>query len=399
MSQKKILFLGASRYQLSAIQYARQMGHYIITCDYLPNNPGHRLADESYNVSTTDMEAVLALSKKLKIDGIVAYATDPAAPTQAYVGNKMGLPSNPYESVRILCRKDLFRSFLKKHHFHTPISKSFYHLEDAKAFFSAMDQTVMVKPIDSCGSKGISKVSELSELETAFRYALEFSKEKKVVVEEFFHRQGYQIGGDGFVVNGKLVFRSWSNIHFNDVYSTWMPVGVSFPSVTNETWLTKAHQETQRLLDLLNIKQGALNFDFHYDKKGTFSFIELSPRNGGNLIPDVIKYVTGIDLTKYTVDSALGLDCSDLKMVEPKGFYACCILYALRDGVVDRVYCSNEIKKKIIAGNILTKKGDVVKKFTGSHLALDKLILKFSSLDEMLEKMDNMEKHIRVEVS
>ena len=93
--QKKILFLGATQFQIPPIVYAKEQGHHVITADYLPENPGHKYADEYHNVSTTDMEAVLKLSESLNIDGIVAYASDPAAPTQAYVGNKLGLPSQP----------------------------------------------------------------------------------------------------------------------------------------------------------------------------------------------------------------------------------------------------------------------------------------------------------------
>jgi len=81
--QKRILFLGGSKFQIPPIKYAKEQGHYVITCDYLPDNPGHKYADEYHNISTTDKEAVLKLANKLKVDGIVAYASDPAAPTQA----------------------------------------------------------------------------------------------------------------------------------------------------------------------------------------------------------------------------------------------------------------------------------------------------------------------------
>lgn len=96
---KRILFLGGAPTQIPPIKYALEQGHYVITCDYLPENPGHKLAHEYHDVSTTDKEAVLALAKSLNIDGIVAYASDPAAPTAAYVSENLGLPGNPYESV------------------------------------------------------------------------------------------------------------------------------------------------------------------------------------------------------------------------------------------------------------------------------------------------------------
>ena len=82
---KKLLMLGGSMQQIPAIRRAKEMGHYVITCDYLPDNPGHKYSDEFYNESTTDLEGVLAVAEQLKIDGIVAYASDPAAPTAAYL--------------------------------------------------------------------------------------------------------------------------------------------------------------------------------------------------------------------------------------------------------------------------------------------------------------------------
>jgi len=394
--QKRILFLGASVFQIDPIIYAKEQGHYVITCDYLPSNPGHKFADEYHNVSTTDKEAVLELARKLKIDGIVAYASDPAAPTQAYVGNNLGLPSNPYESVVILARKDYFREFLEKHNFIVPKSKSFYDLREAYHWFKELKKPIIVKPVDSSGSKGVSRVDSKDELETAFNYALEFSREKKVVLEEFFLRDGYQVAGDGFVVNGELVFRSWANEHFDKLSNQFVPIGESFPSIMSEEKLFKAHLETQRLLDLLEIKSGALNFDFHFNKKQEFSFLELGPRNGGNLISKVIKCATGIDLVKYTVDAALGMDCSNLTMSETKGHYASYMLHALKDGKVKDIWYSDEIKKNIIEENIFIKIGDEVQKFNGSHTTLGTMIMKFDSKDEMLEKMDNMEKYLKV---
>ena len=114
ISVKKILMLGGAMQQIPAIKEAKEKGLYVITCDYLPDNPGHKYADEYYNVSTTDKDAVLELAKACNIDGIVAYASDPAAPTAAYVAEKLGLPGNPCESVEILTQKDLFRDFLQK---------------------------------------------------------------------------------------------------------------------------------------------------------------------------------------------------------------------------------------------------------------------------------------------
>jgi len=396
MSQKRILFLGATAQQMPPIQYALEQGHYVITCDYLPENPGHKLAHEWHNVSTTDKEAVLALSQKLKIDGIVAYASDPAAPTQAYVAEKMGLVGNPYESVLILARKDLFRAFLAKHDFLVPKSSSFYELEPALEWLKEIGLPAIVKPVDSSGSKGVTKITETEQFKEAFEYALQFSREKLIVVEEFFVRDGYQVDGDGFMVDGAIIIAEGGNQHNDHACHSFVPAGISFPSIVNDSKKEIAKNTIEHCLQLMGFKNGAINFEYQFDIDGNVFLIEIGPRNGGNLIPEVIKHSTGVDLIKYTVDSALGMDCSDLSMQPAKGFYSSYMLHALEDGKVKEIWYSDEIKKNIIQETIYIKPGDEAHKFNGSHHTLGTMIMKFETQEEMLHKMDNMEQYLRV---
>ena len=117
---KKILLLGGSAQQIVAIETAKRLGYHTILCDFLSDNPGQYVADKFYLVSTTDKEAVLKVALDENVDGVLAYASDPAAPTAAYVAEKMELAGSPYESVDILCNKDKFRSFLSQNGFCTP---------------------------------------------------------------------------------------------------------------------------------------------------------------------------------------------------------------------------------------------------------------------------------------
>ncbi len=146
--------LGGAFSQIPAIQYAKNAGYYVITCDYLPGNPGHALSDEYHNVSTTDKEKVLQLAEKLKIDGIVAYASDPSAPSAAYVSDALRLPGASFHAVQTLAEKDLFRDFLRKNSFSSP-----KHLNiSADASWDDVESLkfpVYVKPVDCSGSKGI----------------------------------------------------------------------------------------------------------------------------------------------------------------------------------------------------------------------------------------------------
>lgn len=392
---KKILFLGAAPSQIPPIKYAKEQGYYVITCDYLPDNPGHKLADESYNVSTTDKEAVLELAKQLNIDGIVAYASDPAAPTQAYVAEKLGLPGNPYQSVLTLARKDLFRQFLKENGFNVPKSASFYNFESARKWAEKLKFPLFIKPVDSSGSKGVTEINSIECLNDAFHYALKYSREKKVVVEEKIIRRGTQVAGDGFVIDGKLVFKCWADEHFDTLCNGLVPIGQSFPTSHDVYLLDVAHKETQRLLDLLNIKMGALNFDFIFSDDGRFFFLELGPRNGGCLIPEVIKYSTGVDMIKATVEVALGHEC-DIEYKPVQGYWSSYMVHSLKDGFFDDLIISDRAQEMIVEQTIYTKSGDKVNKFKGSNDTLGMMILQYPDQKTMLDMLDNMEEDIYV---
>ena len=123
---KKILLLGGSTQQIPAIEYAKKQGYGTILCDYLPDNPGQHYADRFYCVSTTDQEAILEVAQKEKVDGVVACTSDPAAPTAAYVAEKMRLPTIPYKLVELLTNKDEFRAFLAEHNLCTQITFLFF---------------------------------------------------------------------------------------------------------------------------------------------------------------------------------------------------------------------------------------------------------------------------------
>jgi len=142
---KKILLLGGSTQQITAIEYEKKQGYGTILCDYLPDNPGQNYVGKFYCISTTDKEAVLQVAQKEKVDRVVAYASDPVAPTAAYVAEKMGLPTSPYKSVELLTNKDKFRAFLAEYNFCAPKAKGYASIEEAKKDIERFRVLVLIK--------------------------------------------------------------------------------------------------------------------------------------------------------------------------------------------------------------------------------------------------------------
>lgn len=396
MKSKRIMMLGGNYFQMTATKAAKELGHYVISVDYLPENPAHKFADEYHNVSTVDKEAVLSLAKKLKIDGIVSYASDVSAPTAAYVAEAMGLPTNPYESVMILTHKDLFRPFLVKNAFKSPKSKGFADEVEAFEFFKTIKKPVMIKPSDSNGSKGATKVEKEEDFAEAFAKAMSFSRQKIVIVEEFLLRDGHQIAGDAFIMDGELVFAGFMNEHFDHLCNPLVPIGESYPSYLSDELKKKAWDEINRLMKLLGMRFGAINMDFIVDKSGDVYIIEIGPRNGGNLITDVIREASGIDLAKCTIQAALGLAVDTDFNAPQHTLVSSYVVHALNDGKYLGTQISPEIQGDVLLFKDLTECGDIVQKFDNASMGTGAMLIKHNSLDEMIYRMDHMEEFIKV---
>ena len=397
---KKILMLGGAMQQIPAIKCAKELGFYVITCDYLPNNPGHKFADEYYNISTTEKERVLELAIKLGIDGVLAYASDPAAPTAAYVAEKMGLPGNPYDAVNVMTQKDLFRKFLKEHGFNTPQARGYCSYETAYKEIENFTFPIMVKPVDSSGSKGVVKIDSKEELKNAIDEALFYSRSKRFIIEEFIRKKGYQISGDGFSIDGKLVFTSYGN----ELYSTkgtreYVALGEFWPSLLSTKLKKKVDNELQRLIFALGMKTSAYNIEVIIDENDDIYILELSPRNGGSYIPQLIHYATGVDLVRYTILASVGDNCSALKMTDSKGFYSNYMILSTVSGKFKKIWFEENFKKNHLLKVYCTSKpGDCVYAYKNTSHSLGTIIFKASSLDEMLEITNNIENYYKVVV-
>ena len=398
---KKVLMLGGSMQQIPAIKRAKEMDYYVITCDYLPENPGHQYADEYHNVSTTDIDKVLELAQKINIDGIVAYASDPAAPTAAYVAEKMGLPGNPYESVKILTQKDLFREFLEKNRFNTPKARGYSSYDEIANEVDEFIFPIMVKPVDSSGSKGVVKVERCSGLKDAVEEALYYSRSKKFVVEEFIEKKGYQVSGDGFSVDGKLVFSSYGN----ELYSgkgtrDYLALGEFWPSLLTKEQKEKVDAEIQNIITALNMRNCAYNIEVILDKNDTPYVIELGPRNGGSYIPQLIEYSTGVNLNDYTLKAAMGEDCSSLTMAETTGVWSNYMLLSKECGIFDRIEFAPEFEKhNLLEVHCTAKKGDAVEAYKNTSHSLGTILFKAQSVSEMIQITNNIENYYKIVVN
>lgn len=389
MKQKKILLLGGSAQQVVAIKTAKELGYYTVLCDYLPDNPGQYVSDKYFNASTTDVEAVYQIAKDEQVDGILAYASDPAALPGAIVAERLGLPSNPTKSVEILGLKYPWRQFLHDNGFACPKFYSFHPDTPINEIIEATNDfafPVVVKPTDSSGSKGVTKLENWDGLEKAITWADSYSRNKVLLVEEYIQRGfPFVIGGDIFVWDGKVVLYGEMTCLRDVLRSPLIPIGEKKPSGINKVQETNIHKELQRIITALDIRFGELNIEIILDKNDNVHFLELGPRAGGNMIPIQLSDAFGIDLVRANVQAAMGETPDFLgKTVDDlPGCYMHYVLHSYETGTFKGIKIDESIAKNVYRQVIYKKEGDPVEVFDGAGKALGIVFLHFDTVEQM----------------
>lgn len=216
----------------------------------------------------------------------------------SYVQNKMGLPSfGPFESIEILQNKDRFRDFLSRNGFNVPQAKGFSSIDDAMSESYWFPWPVIVKPTDSAGSKGVTRVDKKEYLKPALEYAMRHSISGHIIVEEFIDKVGCSSDTDSFSIDGKLTFVSYNAQRFDEnAVNPYTPAAYSWPSTYTKEQEDYLTSEVQRLITLLGMKTAVYNIETRIGTNGKPYIMELTPRGGGNRLCEMLRYATDVDM-------------------------------------------------------------------------------------------------------
>ena len=401
MNKKKLMLLGGLRYLLPVIEEAHKLGAYVITADYLPDNVAHKYSDEYCNVSIVDKDVVLHAAQELKINGILSHAVDPGVTTAAYVAEKMGLPFQcNYEAACILQDKSLFRKFLSKNGFNCPKAKGYTNVEDALKDVGYFNWPVIVKPVDSAGSKGVTKVTDKADLKSAIETALSASISKNFIVEDFLDKVGAQSSADIFTVDGKLVYPAYSDQLFDkNAANPYTPAIEIWPASMEQKFQDDLTAQLQRLFTLLGVKSGIYNVESRVCSDGKAYIMEVSPRGGGNRIAELQDMATGQSLIRNEIKKALGMPMDDITVPEYDGVWCNYILHSYEEGTLVSVEIDPAFKDKYVRDiGLIVKPGDRITPFKGANNSLGTLFLRFETREELDRAIANTDSWVHIKL-
>lgn len=303
MTQKRTLaVIGASYLQRPVVEKAKEMGLRVICFAWAEGAVCKDLCDVFYPISIVDKEEILDICRKENIDGICTIASDVAAPTVAYVAEKMGLKGNSYESaLKAHDKMDMRLAFSQNG---VPCPKfwqvqSINDIDKDKLTFP-----LIVKPVDRSGSLGVTKVEDNENLKSAIDNACENSFRKTAIVEQFV--EGREVS---------VEFISYDGVHYpltiTDKVTTEAPHFVELahhqPSTLPSDIKERLYSITHNALDALGVTNGASHSEYKITKDGEIFIIETGARMGGDFIgSDLVRLSTGYDFVKGVVEVALG---------------------------------------------------------------------------------------------
>ena len=218
-------------------------------------------------------------------------------------------------------------------------------------------------------------------------------------MEEFIEKKHeYLIGGDIFVSNGKVILWGLLNCHRDSNVNPLVPVGKSYPLLLEDSDIKAVEDTLQKMVDNLGLKFGSVNVELVVDKNNNVWPIDIGPRAGGNMIPDLLGMIFDVDVVEMAVLASMGETIST-EIHEGTPFYATHNLHSAKNGTYIDIVFSKELEKHIIKKCIYKKAGDEVHYFANAADALGIVFMKFDNADQMKCFLSNINQNIIIEVS
>jgi biotin carboxylase len=239
---------------------------------------------------------------------------------------------------------------------------------------------VIVKPTDSAGSKGVTRVDRPEDLPAAVSHALDFSHCDEFIVEDFITQKGFSSDTDCFSVDGELRFVSFNNQRFDpDCENPYAPAGFSWPSSMSGEHQEELKNELQRLLRLLGMRTALYNIECREGTDGKAYLMEVSPRGGGNRLCEMVQHTTGVNLIRNAVKAALGLPVEEMEGPHYSGWWSYVALHSYRSGRFDGLQLHEEVLPSLVEEDLWVQEGDAIEAFSGANKTIGTLVFNWPS--------------------
>lgn len=319
---KRLLIVSGGIEACHGIRHAKEMGFKVVCSDANPDAPGFALADDHFVASTYDADETAQVAEDFvrkvgAIDGVTTIGADVPL-TVATVASRLGLPGISLESAHLATDKLAMKQRFTARSVPVPW---FSLVEDANALrriVEARGRSLVIKPVDSRGSRGVQRLSHVGDLAEAYAFACDYSPTGRVMVEQYL--DGPQVSTESVVIGGRCFTPGFSdrNYEYLDTYAPFfIENGGDLPSHLPQATQDAVKDVVARAAEALGITNGTVKGDIVVHDGQVF-VIELAARlSGGFFCSREIPLNTGVDFVGCAFKLALGLEVTEAE-VTPK---------------------------------------------------------------------------------
>lgn len=301
---KKIMILGANNFLVPLIKTSKRLGFWTIVASPNEKEPGFEYADEKVIIDLCDKNAVLEAAQKLKIDGVISDQAETPVRTQAFVANKMGLPGIGEDKAELFTNKYLMREKCREIGIDTIKYKLVDNVNDAAKFYEQIGKPMIMKPIDSAGSRGVVKIEDVQTIYDQFDYSKDASKTGKVIIEEYI--PGKELLIDGVVFNGiyqTLICGEYIKCNVPGVFSEYMG---KYPAEITDNQLNEVNKLVKKIIEGFGLPWGRTHTEVKINDNGIW-LMETAARGGGRYISSgIVPMKTDFDSCEFLLKACVG---------------------------------------------------------------------------------------------
>lgn len=387
----RIIVLAGGADQIALIRELKGRGHEVVLVDYFQNPPAKQYADKHIVASTLDIDAVRDVALQEKADLICTACTDQALLTVAKVSEDLSLPCYiPYHTALNVTNKSYMKKVMLEHAI--PTSKYVVLNEFDGSLLESFQYPLVVKPVDCNSSKGVRKIHNESELKSSLDFAIQCSRSRTAIVEEF--KSGDEISADFYVDGNNVKLLCATKSVKKQHVDSFTIIGSYYPVVTveQECALLKIAQLIVNAFSLCNtpllvqlIQQG-----------DDFYVVEFSARMGGGSKYRLIEVLSGVNIMSAYVDLILGK--TPIVTPQHQVHNAAMIYIYCRPGIFHRIEGLQELQDVAYIKNYFLYKtsGMTVTKSETSSDRVAGYLVTASTDEELRQKIITVDSKIRV---